>query len=476
MRAACWAALTLLFALLSLARPVDHDESQYVAATVLAAKGLLPYRDFAYLQTPLQPLLLAPVAWIAGAWTWPALRLVNAALGAVAVAGVHRAARESAGPGAALIAAALFAGCDVLLFSIGTARNDALPAALLASALPLVVRAEQERGTRTHAVLIGLLLAGAAAAKISYALPAAAYGLSSLARRRHHPPHVALGASLPAALVAWTYLLAPEGFVFGVLDFPVRAPLDWYADRPVKLSLAVKLLDAFKFLALGASLPALLLVARRLRPSALTVLLAAGLVAALLPTPTWRQYLLPALPPLFVLLAIRLHERPPGPAWRIALAVFAAAGLAPTVAALAGQGLFLAQAMRQSAAVRATLDRLAIRGPVATLSPQFLPAAGRLPTPEFATGPFYFRSDRLLGEVAERRLRLISRSRPRLPGSAVLVGGEGRHTSGSDLLDAQLAQVARQAGWREVPVPGTRFRVFTPPAYAAPRPVPHSNP
>ncbi|MEG8053547.1 hypothetical protein QP185_10385 [Sphingomonas aerolata] len=88
--------LAALYIALALLRPVDHDESQYVAAAVLTAHGLLPYRDFAYLQTPLQPFLLAPIAVLTGAWTWPALRLTNALLGLATVAFVHAAARAPA--------------------------------------------------------------------------------------------------------------------------------------------------------------------------------------------------------------------------------------------------------------------------------------------------------------------------------------------------------------------------------------------
>jgi hypothetical protein len=127
------AGILIFFALCALLRSVDHDESQYVAAAVLTAHGFLPFRDFAYLQTPLQPFLFAPVAWLAGPWVWPALRLVNATLGAVLVGCVWRAAREAgASARAALIAAGLLALSDILLFSIATARNDAcLPPCLL---------------------------------------------------------------------------------------------------------------------------------------------------------------------------------------------------------------------------------------------------------------------------------------------------------------------------------------------------------
>ncbi len=464
--------LAILFVTLALLRPVDHDESQYVAATVLTAHGLLPYRDFAYLQTPLQPYLFAPIALVAGAWTWPALRIVNALLGAATIACSHTAARTlGAKTKAALACAALFATCDILLFSIGTARNDALPAALLAAALPLIARAETGRATRHGALLVGLLLASAAAAKISYAFPALAYGLYALANRRHRPAAILLGTLPVIVFVAWSYTTSPAGFVFGTLTFPARGPAEYYASRPWKMSLPAKAIDTLKFLALGAALPALALVARdawqRRKVGLFDALILAGLIAALLPFPTWRQYLLPALPALFVRLSlITCPSRP----WRIALMVFGAAGLAPSIAALASpDGLSLAQALREGRAVGRILDRYGLQGPIATLSPQMLAAANRLPDAVFATGPFYFRSSRLLDPGQERALHLTSRARAHLTGAPVLTGGEAAETSGDAGLDHALATLAIRSGYRSVAVPGTRFTLYVPPT-ASPRP------
>jgi len=470
------AALAILYVTLALLRPVDHDESQYVAATVLTAHGLLPYRDFAYLQTPLQPVLFAPIALLAGTLTWPALRLTNALLGLATVAFVHAAARRAgAGPAIARICAALFATTDILLFSIGTARNDALPAACLAATLWLIARSGHGRRT---AFSIGLLLATATAAKISYAFPAAAYGLYALARPRHRPMLVALGTFPVAAFVAWTVTLSPEGFLFGTIHFPAAAPAEFYADRPWKLSLAAKLVDTLKFLALGAALPAALLAVRaaihRRRAAPFDLLAFAGLVAALLPVPTWRQYLLPMLPPLFVALALLWQASPPARGWRITLGVFALLGLSPTIAALLEPGrLSLVSALREAAILRATLDAHRITGPIVTLSPEILPATGRLPDARFAAGPFYFRSRTLLDEAAERRLHVVARDRTHFaPGTAILTGAENAATAGDPALDAVLAT----AGGRAILVPGTRFRVYiTPPAAASPPAAPHNS-
>ncbi|WP_375391423.1 ArnT family glycosyltransferase [uncultured Sphingomonas sp.] len=456
-----WPALAVLLCLLALARPIDHDESQYVAAVALTAHGLLPYRDFAYLQTPLQPFLFAPLAWIAGAALWPALRLANALCGAAALVCTWRAARLVAPARTAGAAVGLLACCDAFLFSIGTARNDALPAACYAGALWLAIRAERGWGTRWSALGAGALLAAAAAAKISYALPAAAYAAWALARARgHRPGFVALGAAPVVLLVAAVAARAPAGFVFGVLTFPGIAPADYYADQAWKLTGWAKLGDLVKFLALGPALLAFALVLRRRMPAMLALLVLAGLAAALGPTPTWRQYLLPLLPPLFVMLAARRAAIPPSRAMRISAVVFAAAGLSPTIAALASGRPAMPAAWRDGRAIGAALDRAGATGPVATLSPEFLPATGRLPDPRFAAGPFFFRSRRLV--VDERALHLLGRhALGAAPlSAAILVGGEGAWTSGDDRLDARLAAEAARRGYRATAVPGTRFRLW----------------
>ncbi len=471
-RASAIAALALLFALLAIARPIDHDESQYVAAAILSG-GALPYRDFAYLQTPLQPLLFAPFAALFGGFAWQGLRLLNAALGLIAVLCVHRAARESgASQRAATIAAGLFAATDILLFSIGVARNDALPGALVAAALIPIVRATQGKATPISAFLAGLLLASAAAAKISCAFPAAAYGLYALWNRRHLPLWIAAGALAPTLLVAGLCLAAPDDFLFGVLLFPSAAPADYYAagDRAWKLWAALKPVDALKFLALGPALPVLAFLAihrPRSEPALLCLALAAAaLIAALLPTPIWRQYLLPALPPLFVALATMLPERLSAP-WKAAFLVFALAGLAPSLSAVFAGKPAMATATREMAALRAAMDSAGVTGPVATLAPQFLAGTGRVVDERFVTGPFYFRAQSLLTPEEEQARNLVSARRmaDRFradPPAAIIVGGEGEWTSGDPALDAMLEAWAVHAGWRRVPVNSERFRLYVP--------------
>ena len=461
----------VLLGLLALARPIDHDESQYVAATVLAWHGL-PYRDFGYLQTPLQPMLLAPVAALAGGLAWPALRLANALFGALTLVGCYGAAREAGvADRTALIVTGLLGLCDIFLFGAAVARNDALPAACLAGALWLAMRAAAGRDTMAGAMLAGLLLSAAGAAKISFVLPALVYGGYALWDRRHRPVALAAGALPMIALVALTDAAAPGAFMFGVFTFPALAPAEWYRTaNPWKLTMAAKAVDTLKFLALGPALPALAIVtARRAqdrRAILLDLLILAGLVAALLPEPTWRQYLAPVLPPLFVRLAMAWQARPPGRATRVALAVFAGAGLATTVEGLIRQhGMTMADALRQGLAIGETARAANVAGPVATLSPQFLPAASLAIDPRFAAGPYYFRTLALLDPALERPYRLVSRARLDFgtdPPAAILIGGEGPWTSGDAGDDLALERYATARHWRRRDVPGGPFRLYTP--------------
>ena len=465
------AGLVLAYVLLAMLRPVNHDESQYVAATVLA-KSALPWRDFAYFQTPLQPMLLAPFAVTLGTLAWPGLRVINALLGALAVIGVARAAREAgASERMTIAAAALFATTDILLFSAGVVRNDALPAAALAWALIPIVRATQGKGHAVQAALAGLLLAIAAGSKISYALPAIAYFGWALADRRHRPLMVALGALPVVAFVGWLWLQAPEAARFEVLGFPSIAPDQMYRDagRAYKLSLGFKAIDTLKFLALGAALPALAAVAARWRrreagpARVLEVLVIAGLVAALLPEPTWRQYLLPALPPVFVCLALAWDRSAPGRWERIAFVAFACAGLAPSVEAAvfaAQNGVPMAVAIADGRAIAKAMDKQGVTGGVATLAPQYVAATDKPLDRRFAAGPFYFRSHGLLDPADEQKFALLSSARmtPDLLPQAVLVGGDSDTEGGDAALEAKLAAAA---GPRAVSILRLRNGKFT---------------
>lgn len=144
------AAAAILIATSVLFRAGMKDESQYVAAIALMRDGW-PYRDFAYLQTPLQPLLLSPLAFLPAGWVYAGARAVNGlcAFGTLLVlSGALR--RHSASCNAAVALAAL-AFSQPFLFAASLARNDALPMLLTALAVAALLVALQGRSLKAFA-------------------------------------------------------------------------------------------------------------------------------------------------------------------------------------------------------------------------------------------------------------------------------------------------------------------------------------
>src|SRR4051794_39956988 len=138
-----FAALALWLIAIAFLRKLSIDESQYVASAVLTAKGLLPYRDYAYLQTPLQPFAFAPLQWLFAGHVLIAMRLTNAALGGVTMLLVFATARRMGASGAgALAAAVMLAICEPFTWSVGVARNDMLPAILMMLGLFAIAKGE----------------------------------------------------------------------------------------------------------------------------------------------------------------------------------------------------------------------------------------------------------------------------------------------------------------------------------------------
>ena len=126
----------------------------------------------------------------------------------------------------------------------------------------------------------------------------------------------------------------------------------------------------------------------------------------------------------------------------------------------------MAQAARDSAAIAAALDSAGITGPIATLSPQFVPATGQAIDPRFATGPFFYRSRALLDSRQARRWQMIGGDSafPIMPPpAALLIGGEDRWTSGNGTIDAALRRHPPFDRWRPLPVASSRFRLYAPP-------------
>ena len=460
--------VTAALALLAMVRALDRDDSQYVAAIALMRHGL-PYRDFVYLQTPLQPLLLAPLAWIDPSLLLFAARAVNALLAGAVLALVFRTLRERGlAMRPAIAVAALLLATETFLYCATRARNDMLPLLLEAVAIWALLRACDARGRRAMAFVAGLGMALAASAKLSYALPFAATGLIVLIDRLRAEPRLdmlaagagALVGSLPALVFAGLF---PAEFRFAVLDYHRIAPEQWNLlnGDAIRLNPLFKLGKALTLLAQGATLVVLLVVAWRwLRHRAdwadrrqlyLDLLILAGCIAAFAPNPTLKPYMALIMLPLFLRFGLLLGGGEVARGWRWLLLPSVIAGLGCTAIELvdgargAGVGTPVTAA-RDAAALRVFLDRAAPGAMVSSLRPDVVAGAGHPLDPRFATGPFLFRTRALFPNV----IALDTVDRLGADPPAVIVTGHERRRAAITPhgFDALLDDWARRHGYR----------------------------
>lgn len=483
----------------ALARPLSPDEGQYLAAAWLASQGFLPYADFAYLQTPLQPFIFAPLNWLFPGHAFLATRLANALLAFAAVLLVHATARRlGATRRAALAAALLLPACYPFLWA-GLARNDMLPAALLMLGLWLASATDN----RWRLLAAGAALSLAAGVKISYALPAVGVAAVLLISRdplaRRAGLWLALGQALGSVPTVALALADLRAFLFEALTFPARAPLLWYEEAGEGHRLgARRFLRLLTAMAKGPALVAALLVAsawvrdrqRWARDSGARVLAAAalgGLVSALLNRPFHPPYLIPALPPLFALFALALSGMGrPGPAWRLALALSVALGLARGVGNLAraiDQGVPPAIVVESiGRELGRSLTALQVRGAIATVHGEHIVDSGHALDPRFAAGPFLFRTRGMLAREDARAWRIATRDRPmsraEAPGAFVIGMQPGQELGPDRWLAAQAARLGyvESARVRDLLVCTPPSRPAAASAPAAPRPCGSSLP
>ncbi len=453
----------LLLGISLLTRPINHDEGQYVGAIALMRSGL-PYRDFAYLQTPLQPLLLAPLSFLSAGWLLVGARVANALFGWVSLVLLLFGLRGRTPPWGAIAAVVALACTDVFLFGCSVARNDALPMMLLTAAVVLLLRPRTPAQGRDFAA--GLLLGLATSAKISFALPAAGAGLFLLSQWRETGwrPILAFAAGgmaglLPTALMA---TLAPQQFYFSVFTYSLEAPQQWWAsvDHARLLTPGHRLNDLLKYSLTGSILPGILAGAldRRRVPQLMLLdcMIIGGLVAGYLPNPAFRQYLVPLLPPLFARLAITLGHLQPKFRWPLlyCLGAFSIVGLSTTAADIRTSWRHGPELVRAVAIGGAVAD-LARGGSVVTLAPELAAGSNVHLDRGFVTGPLLFRTE---GALARKALRLAYSPNwqsvqllRNSPPSAIVVGTEAEarppmHPHG---LDWYLERWAQGRNYRE---------------------------
>jgi hypothetical protein len=460
----------LLIALSILTRRIDHDEGQYVAALALARHGW-PYRDFAYLQTPLQPILLSPLAMLPAGWLLVGARAVNGMFGIVTLIMLAAALDGRATKRSTMIALVAFICSEPFLFASSIARNDALPMALIAASLFALLRGLEFRQARWFAAA-GLLLGLASSAKISAAVLIVPAALFLVLRIRR------LGAETLAVFVAGVVVgllptaafavFTPAQFKFDVFSYSLAAPRQWWTAVGDSgwLQPGFRILRLVGFAAQGCGLAGLAAASIDRRRTddrlLLDLMIVGGMVTAYLPEPAFTQYLVPLLPPVAVRLAIAIDSLPNRLDRKFVplIVTFSIAGLFQTtngVVRTVMQGNSLIRAVEQGRLVATA----AAGQPIVTLSPERVAGADTNLDGGFVTGPFLFRTFGQLGSEAAHFgyspnwQRIGAALEARQP-SFILTGGESETHPPlfPNGLDAPLISWAADHRYERVALPG----------------------
>jgi hypothetical protein len=225
-------ALILLAANLYLG-DLNQDEGWYLYAGKQVASGALPYRDFAFTQAPVAPFVYAALWPAVERWGLAGGRLVTAAFGFLTtlLAGLL-AARLVQGSWkriAWLLGFSLAAVNVYQAYFMTVVKTYAVCGFFLMAGLYMLAPVRNRRRLWRSA-LCGILLALAAGTRLSAGIALPIVGVFLLVMRRHYGwGHVfsfgITGLLALAGIFLPLYLSAPEGFLFGVLEYhTLRSP------------------------------------------------------------------------------------------------------------------------------------------------------------------------------------------------------------------------------------------------------------
>jgi len=462
----------LIFSLvmsLAMDKGLSHDEGQHIAAgALLSDENLLPYRDFPFFHTPYLVFIYGLLFEFTSQFLLPArlFSVACSALTATCIFAVANRVFKTSGSALrlAIVTAAVVGLVSSPLFirTAGFAWNQD-PSVLLALLALLAYLGACRRDYRGRWLFASGLFLGIAIGTRLTVAPLAAPFLGLLAvsfgngsERVNRCAMFGAGVTAGSLPMLALFLMAPEGFLFGTLEFSkVNIAYRYATGEPRTMTALTKFRYFIKeivrpnwplVLAFATMLTALKLwrPGQRL-PQELRVilwLLPFVLAGSFAPSPLFEQYFYAVVP--FVLLGIifglgALQERP-----EIFKPVAAACG----VMALAGGALGFQQynaidklfspSRWTSSEIRQTanqLRELAGEGDVLTLSPVYPIEAGMEIYPSFATGSFGWRvaafvspaKRERLGMVSERELETLTRKD--WP-EAILTGGKGRRWEG----------------------------------------------
>lgn len=246
---------------------LNQDEGWYLYAARLVREGQLPFRDFAFTQGPMLPLVYALGHPVVAVWGLGGGRVLTALFGLLAALAASalaaRLAPKQKGT-AALFAFILIALNVYHSYFTTVVKTYSLCALFLTAGFVLSARARDRKSIWLFA-WAGLALAAAAATRITAGLALAAVGLWLLVSRKTFGDRAwiafGVGGALGLALFLGTfYVLAPESFRFFLLQYHAyREAGGLFSTLAFKVGLVSRVTQAY-FVAIAAGVA--LIVAR----------------------------------------------------------------------------------------------------------------------------------------------------------------------------------------------------------------------
>lgn len=206
---------------------LNQDEGWYLYAAREVSRGRLPYRDFAFTQGPVLPVVYSTVAPFVSRWGMLAGRAATGFLGwmgALATAGLAACLLPRGARAAGALLAFVFVACNVYQSYFTTAvKTYALTALFLSVAFLLLTQVSRRHGAWA-ASGAGVLLALAAGTRLSAGAALPVVGLWLLINRRTlgDSRWFAFGLGGLVGLGAWALpfvVMAPEGFRFAMFEY-----------------------------------------------------------------------------------------------------------------------------------------------------------------------------------------------------------------------------------------------------------------
>lgn len=469
--------LFVVLAIGCVGRVFNHDEEQFVASgALLSREGLLPHLHYAYFHLPNLTFVFGAL-FFTNDWLLLTARAFNAGCAALLLVLIYRLAADAFRAAAedrwtlAGVATLALALNPVFRFTVGRAWNHDLAMLAAVAAFAAFLRAARGERTTKWIAASGLLLGIAVGTRLTYlplVLPFAVltvlYAPKDAARLRSLLSFCGalLIALAPTLLLFWA---TPAQFLFD--NFSANGPVNLLfrqAQMPENVTLAKKLFFplrmllrspfylalAVTFFVYGCWLPLRRGWRATLASPAITgilLILPFTVLAAVVPTPSYRQYYYIVMP--FLVLGAVFGVAHAAPRWnrtlaRVVLAILSV-GAIEFIFDLHQSALWKPPSRWPVWDVHQTgveIRRHVESGRVLTLAP-ILPLEGRLAIyEEFCTGSFAWRLAPFVEEADRVRFRLPDPSNLdahlREPPAAIVTGVERR------VLEEPLVEYARR--------------------------------